>query len=415
MMSKLDIKLLPHQFEVISDTQTKVIALVSGYGGGKTFVACKKAIQLARLNAGFNGIITEPTYPMLRDIFIPEMIMALEFEKVQYTFNKSNSIFTLKINGLYTKIICMSAENYERLVGINGAWAIMDEFDTSKTEIALKAYQKILGRLRVGNTRQLIITTTPEGFRATYQIFVKEKDKGDKRLIKARTTDNYHLPTDFIDTLREQYPPNLLEAYLNGEFINLANETIYTYFDRSTHHKDVELQPFEVIHIGQDFNYNGNVSTLFVIRDNIPFMFDEIISKDTYDTVANIKERYSKHSICIYPDASGKQNQTNATLTDIQILKNGGFTIYAKNVNPRVQDRINSANALFSHNKVFVDVNKCPKTVEALEQQSYDEKGNPEKFNGSATVDDFCDSFTYFISYKFPLIRNNVTSSDFLI
>jgi len=372
-------------------------------------------MQLSTLNAGYTGIVTEPTYPMLRDIFIPEMKVALEEWKIPYKFNASNSIFTLYINGTESKILCMSMENVDRLVGINASWIICDEFDTSKMEIALNAYNKLLGRLRDGNVRQFIIFTTPEGFKATYQIFVKENSDGKKKLIKAKTTDNKYLPDDFVETLREQYPPNLLEAYLNGEFVNLNSETVYSYFDRSIHHKPIEIQDHEVIHCGQDFNHNGCITTLFVIRNNIPLQFGEIISKDTYGVVENLKSRFRNRQICIYPDASGRSSSTNATVTDIQILRQGGFTIYANSKNPRVQDRINSVNALLSHNKFFIDINKCPKTTEALEQQSYDEKGEPEKYPGAATQDDFVDSLGYFIYYKFPLIDRTLQQRTFIL
>ena len=147
-------------------------------------------------------------------------------------------------------------ENWERLIGINAAWIICDEFDTSKTEIALKAYEKLLGRLRAGNTRQFIITTTPEGFRATYQIFI-EKGGEAKRLIKAKTVDNKYLPPDFIDTLKEQYPENLLKAYLEGEFVNLTSGTVYSYFSRDRHASTETIKEGETLHIGADFNVGG--------------------------------------------------------------------------------------------------------------------------------------------------------------
>lgn len=375
---------------------------------------CRKAIQLAILNRGFTGIATEPTNDMLRNIFIPEFEIALNEWGIDYKLNKAISTFTLYINGSESKVICLSAENYERLVGINAAWAVMDEVDTSKQEIAEKAYQKILGRLRTGSVRQLCIFSTPEGFKFCYKCFVKDKNIGEKRLIKAKTTDNKYLPSDFIETLKEQYPPNLLDAYLNGNFVNLANASIYTYFDRYKHHKSITIEDSEVLHVGQDFNISGCVSTLFVIRDNIPFMFDEIISNDTYEVVSNIKNKYKNH-ICIYPDASGHQGHPNATLTDIQILRNSGFTVMATKQNPRVQDRINSVNGLFSHNKLFIDTNKCPRTTQALEQQSYDEKGNPEKSNSHPSNDDFNDSLGYFVYYKYPLNRTKLSSHEFIL
>ena len=166
-MSKLEVKLLPHQYELLADTSTKIIGLVSGYGAGKTYAAVRKALQLAFLNPGCAGVITEPTYPLLRDILFGDLENALVEWRVPYKFNKSSAVFTLDVNGAKTPILCRSMENWERLIGINAAWIICDEFDTSKTEIALKAYEKLLGRLRAGNTRQFIITTTPEGFRAT--------------------------------------------------------------------------------------------------------------------------------------------------------------------------------------------------------------------------------------------------------
>ena len=45
-------------------------------------------------------------------------------------------------------------------------------------------------------------------------------------LFRARTTDNHHLPPDYVSNLRTQYPSALLEAYLNGEFVNLSSGLI---------------------------------------------------------------------------------------------------------------------------------------------------------------------------------------------
>lgn len=407
-----EFKLLNHQFELFADTTTKIIGLVSGYGGGKTYAAARKAIQLAYLNAGEVGIVTEPNYPMLRDIFIPELKSALEEWGVNYKFNAADSIFFLTIEGKETKIICKSMENYERLVGINAAWIICDEFDTSKMELAYKAYQKLLGRLRAGNVRQFIITTTPEGFKATYKIFVQEG--GDnKRLIQARTEDNKYLPLDFVETLKAQYPPNLLEAYLNGKFINLASGTVYSYFNRRTHHSNEEAKENDTLFIGQDFNVGGCVSTIHVIRGDKVIRVDEIESKDTFTIPTNIRKRYPTNKIVMFPDASGKSERSNATKSDIQILRDAGFIIEAPQANGRIIDRVNAVNGLLSHGRYLINTNKCPKGTEALEQQVFDKNGDPEKFTGAGTIDDYNDSFSYYIVRRFPLTKNTVSSSSF--
>ena len=401
-----EVKLLNHQYEVLADTETKIIGLVGGYGNGKTYTACRKAIQLSFLNAGFTGIITEPTYPMLRDIFIPEMKQALEEWGIKYKFNASNSIFLLDINGKETKLICMSMENVERLVGINAAFVICDEFDTSKPEIAYKAYNKLLGRLRAGNVRQFIITTTPEGFRATYRIFVEEK-ADNKRLIKAKTSDNKYLPPDFIETLEQQYPPNLLKAYLEGEFINLTSGTIFNYFDRKRHNTDIIENNTEALYISQDFNVGGCISTVYVKRliNGIVKLIQvyEIESYDTKAIITNIKHTYPNRVINMYPDASSASRKTSASETDLQMLRGAGFNVFVNGRNPSVRDRIVITNNCFDKDIVLVNVNRCPKTAKAYEQHSYDEKGQPMKFKGAGTVDDFTDAATYILAYLFPI------------
>lgn len=401
-----EIKLLNHQYEVLADTTTKIIGLVGGYGNGKTYTACRKAIQLSYLNAGFTGIITEPTYPMLRDIFIPEMKLALDEWGIKYKFNASNSIFLLDINGKETKLICMSMENVERLVGINAAFVICDEFDTSKAEIAYKAFNKLLGRLRSGNVRQFIITTTPEGFRATYKIFITEKSD-NKRLIKAKTSDNKYLPADFITTLEQQYPANLLKAYLDGEFINLATGTIFDYFDRKRHNTDIIENESEALYVSQDFNISCCCSAVYVKRiiQGVTKLIqvNEIESYDTKAIITNIKHQYPNRVINIYPDASSNSRKTSSSETDLQMLRGAGFNVYVNGRNPSVRDRIVITNNCFDKDIVLVNVNRCPKTAGAYEQHSYDEKGQPMKFNGAGTVDDFTDGATYILAYMFPI------------
>jgi hypothetical protein len=340
---------------------------------------------------------------MIRDIFIPEMKSALEEWNIEYKFNASNSIFILNINGVQTKILCMSMENVERLVGINAAWIISDEFDTTKADISYKAFNKLLGRLRAGNVRQFVIVTTPEGFSSAYRIFVKEASP-EKRLIKAKTTDNKYLPLDFIETLKSQYPPNLLDAYLNGEFVNLNSGTIYSYFNRETHHSSDDYINGETLYISQDFNYLGCISIVYVKRNGYDVAIDEIISNDTRSIIVNIKYKYPDSYICIYPDASGNAHKTSSNTTDIQMLREAGFSVFVNSRNPSVRDRINITNNLFEKKLIRVNTYKCPRFTESLEQHSYDEKtGEPCKYSGGATVDDFTDGGTYYLAYEYPI------------
>lgn len=416
----------------------------AGLGSGKSYVATLKTIIKKTKFPNCTVAYYLPTYGLIRDIAFdkfPDMLSKMGYK---YKLNKSDKEIHIED---YGKIIFRSMDTPENIVGYETFYTIIDECDILPMEKMNTAYKKILGRNRqvikvekkdipkdwiipmmlpkgmewnielkcICWCNQIDVSSTPEGFKWFYKRYVKEFNEETDLLVRASTYENKHLPKQYIYNLEQEYPPNLLKAYLNGEFVNLSNENVYSYFDRKIHHKDIELQDYEVVHCGQDFNYNGCVTTCFVVRDGIPHLFDEIISKDTYGIVENLNRRFKSNTVCVYPDASGKAHKTNSSETDLSILRKAGFSIYANNKNPMVRDRINSVNAILSHNRFFIDTNKCPKTTQALEQQAYDDKGEPEKFAGSATVDDFNDSLGYFIYYKFPLIDRGLSTSTFIV
>jgi phage terminase large subunit len=411
------LKLLPHQFELLSDTTTKIIGLCSGFGGGKTFSAARKAVHLAILNPGVDGIVTEPTFPLLVQVMFPELIIALDFFGVPFKFNKVESIFYCHIDGKQTRIICGSMENYTRLIGINAAWCVCDEFDTAKEDIAYAAYVKLLGRLRNGNVRQMVIVSTPEGFRAMHRIFIKENDES-KRLIKAKTQDNYHLPQDYIDTMRAQFPENLICAYLEGEFVNLTSGTVYQQFDRKLNHCDDEHDGREPVHIGMDFNVGKMSAIIHVERSGQPRAVGEILGAyDTPEMIRLIKQRFwdeTSHDeyvencqIYVYPDASGSARKTvSASTSDLALLREAGFIVMVKRKNPSVRDRITSVNSMFCNAKnerrYLINTILCPAYTDAREQQIYNKNGEPDKINDRDHPNDAGD---YYIHYQYPAQR----------
>ena len=401
------LKLLPHQFAVIKDTTTKILGLVSGFGAGKTFVVARKAILLAQLNPGCDGIVTEPNFPLLTQILIPELKTALDYFGITYEYKAGESIFYCMIEGKETRIICKSMEGYERLVGINAAWVIMDEFDTAKAELAYNAYIKLLGRIRVGTVRQMIIVSTPEGYRAMYRIFVEEAGEG-KRLIRAKTTDNYHLPQDYIDTMRQQYPAELIEAYLNGEFTNLTSGTVYTQYDRALNDTSITDDGVSDVHIGIDFNVGAMSAIICLIKDNKAYAINEFVDLfDTPELIETLETAYQGRRVTAYPDAAGDARKSvQANTSDIKLLRQAGFGIRADNVNPGIMDRVNGMNTMFCNalgeRKLFVNTVNCPKLTKALEQQSYDENTRmPDKKNGHDNRG--IDALGYLIAKLFPL------------
>ena len=378
------------QLDFVNDEETEIIGLSAGYGAGKTRSLCAKAVQLAIRNQGFTGAVMEPTAPLIRDIWQNDFETFLEAYGIPFTLRQSPlPEYSLHLPNGESKILCRSFENWSRIIGLNLAWVLADEIDTVAPSIADRAFPRILARLRSGNQRQFGVASTPEGFRWMYNTFASNdsKNKTDRRLIKMRTYDNPHLPSDFISRLEDNYEAGLLQAYLNGEFCNITTGVVYSRFDRSTH--VIEEKPNidnEPLRIGIDFNIGNTNAVIAVAFGDSMTVFDEIIaSYDTDSLAKEIKIRYPFNKIYIYPDASGGNRSTNASKTDIQILESHGFINQSASSNPPVRDRVNSVQRLFEDGKGKTRLkihSSVKKLIECLELQSYTEKGEPDKEAG---------------------------------
>ena len=412
----VEFSLLKHQIKFLDDITTRYIALIGGFGCGKTAAFCFKAIHLAALNVGHRGVLLEPTHAMVNDVLIPEMDQILNEYGIPYKFRASPyPQYTLKFEHGETVILLRSAENYKRLAGLNLAFFGVDEADTITKATAKSMWRMLQSRLREGKVYQGFTTSTPEGFNFLYEYFVKEAEgKTDRTMIQARTQDNPYLPEDFIQSLLENYPPELIEAYLEGKFVNLTSGRVYHNFDRHLNHTNLTLKDFprHILHIGQDFNVGKCASVVHVIDDGIPYALDEITgAKNTEAVIQIIKDKYPGRAIMVYPDSSGKAEKTNASQTDIQLLRSAGFEVLYPSKNPFVRDRIGSMNAMFlnglGERRYKVNTNRCPVYTQALEQQAYDKSGQPDK---SHDEDHPVDGGGYFIHYRYPLKgKNSIT------
>ena len=341
--------LLPAQRDFIDDTSHRIVGYIGGFGSGKSFALAAKAITLGLENPGTTAMVAEPSFPMIRTVFIPAMDAALEQWGIDYDFRVSpQPEYTLKLPTGNVRILCQSAENWQRVRGQNISFVLWDEADTSPVETAQKAGEMFLARMRVGKVNQLALASTPEGFRYCYRTFV-EQNGPDKRLIRVKTRDNPHLPEGFIESLQRNYPAQLINAYLEGHFVNMASCSCYPEFDRSLNYTDAGATELDTIYVGIDINV-GNCVTQHLIRRKDEFhFFAEKVYRDTQQIAAGLKELYPHHfqtgQLVLIPDAASKQRSTAAAQeSDLGILKKAGHTVSPQQSNPLIQDRINAVN-----------------------------------------------------------------------
>jgi len=401
--------LLPHQEKFCKDIDHRKLALVCGFGAGKTYALCSKAVMLSCLNIGHVSAVFQPTAPMLRDILIRTFNELLDQWQIPYTFRASPlPEYQLSWKEGSHTILLRTMLTYQRLRGQNLCAVGFDEADTVPKRDAEQAMNMALARLRSGNVQQFYATTTPEGHGWAFETFEKNR-KADTALIQAKTADNPYLPDTFIPSLYENYPPQLIKAYLLGQWVNLTSGQVYDRFNRNDH--VINKIPFdikmEVLRIGVDFNVMNCNAVVGVKSGNKLIIIDEISKQNDTDALAQeILRRYPSNRILVYPDASGSARSTiNASKTDIAILESYGFSSMALKSNPFIKDRVATVNALLQNGKGErrLEIHaRCSRLIECLELQSYDEKtGDPDKQNG---YDHHVDALGYLIYREFNLL-----------
>lgn len=380
-------------------------AFVGGFGSGKTQALVVRSIMGKLAEPSLDRGFFAPTYDLIRLIAWPRFTSILDQWGIGYTLNKSDAILHLETGG---NIIFRTLDTPERIIGFEIADADVDELDTLPLEHAKDAWFKILARVRQRKKNEARNTvgvgTTPEGFRFVYQQWEK-KGGPDYEIIRAKTKSNPFNPKSYVKSLEENYPPQLLKAYLDGEFTNLKLGCVYPSFDRKKNHTSELILPREPLFIGMDFNVGKMAAAICVERNGSPRQLAEICNvADTPAMIEEIRDRYDRHPITIFPDSSGSSSKTiSASISDISLLRAQNWIVRARKKNPYVRERVVSVNAMFlngrGERRLLINTDECPVTTECLEQQAYDEKGKPDKDSG---VDHNPDALGYYIVNKFP-------------
>lgn len=399
---------MPHKFR----------AFVAGFGSGKSWAGCAAncmhMLNHPRIESGYFA----PSFPHIRDIYYPTIDEVAADWGMTVRVKTSDHEVDFYGGGRYRgTTICRSMDRPETIVGFKIGHAHIDELDVMPTAKAQTAWRKIIARMRykvAGLRNGVDVTTTPEGFRFTYQRFVQEVQKtpslrASYGILHASTHQNAkNLPDDYISTLMDDYPPQLIEAYLHGRFVNLTSGSVYPEFSRTANHTDETMQPGEPLHVGMDFNVQRMAAVISVIRDGEPRTVAELTKiRDTPAMIAALKDRFYGHHITVYPDASGKARKTvNSTETDQKLLREAGFTVLVNHSNPAVRDRVAAVNAMIlnanGQRRWRINTDLCPVTTQLLEQQAYDTNGDPTKDG----TEDPIDAVGYFLAHRYPIIRN---------
>jgi hypothetical protein len=382
-----------HRFKVV----------VAGRRFGKTHLAIRELCYHARVPDQEVWYVA-PTYKQAKMIVWRKLKNKLQDLKWVKKANESELSILLK-NG--STIALKGADNEDSLRGVGLDYLIMDEF----ADIDPEAFFEVLRPTLADREGRAMFIGTPKGIANwAYDLYQMEIDYPDAwKSFQYTTIDGGNVTASEIEAAKR----DLDERQFRQEFLatfETYTGRIYYAFDRKANTGDPNTPDTQVIYIGMDFNIDPMSAVIAVRQGDNLYVIDEIrmFSSNTQEAVDEIKSRYPKSKVWVYPDPAARQRKTSAGgATDITILQNAGFVVKSPNSHTPVRDRINAVNSRLCDatgtRRLYI-ANKCKYTLEGLERHTYKEGTvQPDKDSG---YDHMMDALGYMVDYLFPVSRN---------
>lgn len=297
-----------------------------------------KSIFLRWINREHSGGIAAPSYAELKKDVLPTFEAIFEENRIPYNYHQTDKVFSFP--WCKGKLYLFTAE--KKIRGPN----LSDMGINEATLIDRERYMECIGRVRVKGAAcsQVYSSGTPEGVgNYLYDLFV-ENPMRNSRIIYAKTMDNIeNLDPSYIEALRSSYDSTTLQAYLNGEWVNMnGNQFYYAYNSSINEDRTLKRDPMKLVLVGLDFNVDFMTATLWHNTPEGLRGFDEICLEKNADTVKMcdaLKARgYTPDITTIYPDPAGRARSTKGA-PDHEILRREGFNVVSRLSAPRMRER----------------------------------------------------------------------------
>lgn len=388
--------------QVIFDNTSRFKVVIAGRRFGKTYLATQSLCYYARIPDREVWYVS-PSYKMSKQIVWRKLKHRLQDLRWAAKTNESELSILLK-NG--STIALKGADNPDSLRGVGLDYLIMDEF----ADIDSEAWYEVLRPTLSDREGDAMFIGTPKGIANwSYDLFQDALEYPDEwARFQYTTIDGGNVSAREIESAKRSLDIRQFRQEYLATFETYSGR-IYYAFDRELNIKELDIRTHH-IYIGMDFNVDPMSAVVAVpITDGL-YIFDEIniYSSNTDEMVDEIKQRYPKSKITIFPDPAARQRKTSAgSRTDLTILQNAGFEVKCPHHHTPVRDRINAVNARLcsvNQNRNILINPKCKKTIESLERQVYKEGTNvPDKGSG---YDHQNDALGYMVDYLYPIKKD---------
>ena len=223
------------------------------------------------------------------------------------------------------------------------------------------------------------------------------------------------LPQEEIEEAKRTMDERTFRQEYEASFENAEGLAYYAFSKRNI--KEVNRIENMSIDVGMDFNVNPMCATEGHIFNGAFNQFGEsvLINSNTYEMADHLIRKYNLEPasdgllpVTIYPDATGKNRESNAKFTDLQILRKKGFRVKAHSSNPLQKDRINAMNSAMNpmegEPKYYVDA-RCKNTIDdyaKVQRLSDGRLDKAQEEEGKPRVH-ISDAVGYLVWYNFPI------------
>lgn len=386
----------------VSDDPSRFKVVVAGRRWGKSFLAMHEIAKAARFpNQQVFAVF--PSYRQAKQILwdpIKEKFIRCRWAK---KINESDLTITL-ING--SKIYLRSADNIDALRGVSMSYLIMDEAAMIDQKMWTEVCRPALSDQQGG----ALFITTPKGKGSwIYDLWQGAHGQENWKSFQYTTLQGGNVLEEEIEQARNELDEKSFRQEYEASFETYAG-SIYYNWDSEKHivPQDKDFKRNEILHVAMDFNVSPLVAAISRVNGNEISVIDEISmsGSNTFEMAEELINRYPNNRIWVYPDASGQARKTSSNTSDHHILRNSGFTLKVRNINPPVKDRIAAVNASLKATdgtiKLHVDP-KCRNLIKCISGQTY--KVGTQVPDKSGNLDHMNDALGYLVHWINPIKR----------
>jgi hypothetical protein len=381
-----------HRFRVV----------IAGRRFGKTHLAIRELCYYAK-DPDQEVWYVAPTYKMAKNIVWKKLKNRLTDLNWVAKHNETELSLLLK-NG--STISLKGADNYDSLRGVGLNFIVLDEF----ADIDPEAWYETLRPTLSDKQGRALFIGTPKGIgNWAYEIYQKALENDSWSSYTFTTIEGGNVPLEEIEAAKQDLDTRTFRQEYMATFETFAGRIYYS-FDRALNVHKYEGNTPDAVYVGMDFNIDPMSAVVATRIGDTLHIIDEVrlFSSNTQEMVDELKQRFPRSKLWVYPDPAGNQRKTSAGgQTDINILTNAGFVVKAPRTHTPVRDRINAVNSRLCDStgvrRLYIDT-KCKYTIEGLERQTYKEgSSQPDKDSG---YDHMNDALGYMIDYLFPVRRD---------